>query len=178
MDNRLNRVRTFDLWPDRTRTLLTRWPDPLWIERWFWRRCATSEYFLPKVSGLRSTRTDDENFQNYKFIKYWKVKIICSLQNYKNRVRHRVYHTGPWPDQTRPKSLTRWLVTRFQQCRGPRDNEKNWTEGKAQIDCNSVHSTLPSSHWISVLLEPGSPYLFYNTIIRTVIIPTKTWWIR
>jgi len=29
----------------------------LWIERLFWRRCATSECFLPKVSGLCSTHT-------------------------------------------------------------------------------------------------------------------------
>jgi len=29
-----------------------------------------------------------------------------------NRVKHRVWHTGPWPDPTRPKSLTGWPVTR------------------------------------------------------------------
>jgi len=48
---------------------LTRWPDPVteclfWIERLFWWRCATSECFLPKVSGLCCTHTDDENFQH------------------------------------------------------------------------------------------------------------------
>jgi len=28
------------------------------------------------------------------------------------RVKHRVWHTDPWPDPTRPKSLTRWPVIR------------------------------------------------------------------
>jgi len=37
--------------------------------------CATSECFLPKVSGLCSTHTDQNNFQhNCKFMQYWKVK--------------------------------------------------------------------------------------------------------
>ena len=26
----------------------------------------------------------------------------------KNRVKHRVWHTDPWPDPTQPKSLSRW----------------------------------------------------------------------
>jgi len=29
-----------------------------------------------------------------------------------NRVRHRVCFTDPWPDPSRPKSSTRWYVTR------------------------------------------------------------------
>jgi len=42
-----------------------------WIERLFWRRCDTSECFLPNVSGLCSTQTGHEHFQhNCKFIKY------------------------------------------------------------------------------------------------------------
>jgi len=36
------------IWPDDpTRSL-----SVLWIERLFWRRCATNEWFLPNVSGL------------------------------------------------------------------------------------------------------------------------------
>jgi len=29
-----------------------------------------------------------------------------------NWVKHRVWHTDPWPDLAWPKSLTRWPVTR------------------------------------------------------------------
>ena len=74
-------VWNFDPWPDPTQTLFDPLTRPghrvsvLWIERLFWRRCATSECFLPKVSVLCSTHTDHKNFQhNCKFIQYWKVK--------------------------------------------------------------------------------------------------------
>ena len=30
----------------------------------------------------------------------------------KHWVKHRVWHTDPWPDLTRPRSLTRWPVAR------------------------------------------------------------------
>jgi len=36
-----------------------------------------------------------------------------------NQVKHRVWHTDPWPDTTQPKSLTRWPgdpKTRFHLC--------------------------------------------------------------
>jgi len=37
---------------------------------------------------------------------------VWFYRHYKNRVRRRIYHIDPWPDPTRPKSLTRWPVTR------------------------------------------------------------------
>ena len=54
------------------------WVSVLWIERLFGRQCATSEYFLTKVSGLCSTEKDHVNVQhNCKFIrKTVKIKLL------------------------------------------------------------------------------------------------------
>ena len=43
--------------------------------------CYSSECFLPKVSGLRSTHTDDENFQHN--CKLLKSKNEMLLQSYR-----------------------------------------------------------------------------------------------
>ena len=99
---RWNRVWTFD-----PVTRPRHWVSVLWIERLFWRRCATSECFLPKVSGLRSIHRDHAwkyrmhripQIPTWRILSTKKQQQSSACKNYINRVRHWVCHIDPWPD--------------------------------------------------------------------------------
>ena len=113
-----------NLWPvtrpDPTRMFLTWWPDPVTkcfeLRDLFWRRCATSECFLPKSLWLRQhTCIDhDEIIQSSLYTESHRFQDgVYSLCESNNKSRAKTIqkpgqcHTDPWPDLTRPKSLTR-----------------------------------------------------------------------
>ena len=145
---RRNRVWTFDPWPDQTRTLLTRWPDPVTECLCF----ELSDYFDDGVllvnafcqKSVQHTYTDHENCQhnivnllsikselvnkttwkyysihNIPQIASWRIlspkATIKRVQKLLHRVKHRVYHTDPWSDPTRPAKIVD-PKTRFQHC--------------------------------------------------------------
>ena len=114
--------------PDPTRTLFTLWPDPV-IECLCFK---LSDYFddgvllmnafcqksLVYAANIQMTKISNIIVSSCSLARSLRVIL---LQNYKNRV----CHTDPWPDPTRPKSLTRWPVTRTQRP-GSNTDWKQW----------------------------------------------------